>query len=112
MTSRNGGSVSVSPEGTVTIRSASAMTLILSADNHLNITTADGSRVSLSEDDSLLLMNDRHAVVFFPNANAMVVTKEEIISLESDGTVIMTDSQGSVAQMAMDSNGVPCQPQC
>ena len=112
VTSRSKASVSVTPEGTVSISGPSGVTLVLSANNQMNMTTADGTQVSLSEKDSLLLENTSYAIVVFPNAIAMVVTKEEIISLVNDGTVIVTDSTGSLTQMSLDKKGVPCSSKC
>lgn len=50
-------------------------------------------------------------IVLFPNGNSMIVTKYEIISLESDGTVTVTDSMGSNAVMPLDMNAYPCEEQ-
>ncbi|CAG2173615.1 unnamed protein product, partial [Oppiella nova] len=84
---RDGGTTNIMPDGTVTVTAPGGLSLVFAVDAYVNVTTSDGTAASMGQDDSLYVINENVCIVVFPNGNEMIVTKDEIISLESDGSV-------------------------
>lgn len=102
-----GHSVKVRSEGMISVQTTDGATLVFSP-QITRMTSSDGTLVALSVDDSFLISNSNHVTVVFPNEKLLVVTKEEIISMTEESTVV-TDALGSNSVPRLDSRGIICE---